>query len=64
MNKTTINKLKNIGTEMRSYREMKGIKQAGLGRRLGVSGRTISAYELGNATPKLKTVIKFLEVCV
>ena len=54
--------LENIGTEILKYRELKSLSQVGLGRKLGVSDKSISRYERGTSTPSLKVVIKFLEV--
>jgi len=36
-----------VGEQLRRYRETQGLSQAELGRRLGVSGPTISRYETG-----------------
>ena len=57
-----IDKLKNIGLEMKKYRAKNGLTQQGLGRMLDISNKTISCYERGKFPPHLKTVIKFLEI--
>ena len=56
-----VDKLKNIGAEMKKYRVVREMKQITFGRELGVSGKAISSYETGRASPTLKTIIKFLE---
>ncbi len=54
--------LENIGSEMKKYREEKGLSQERMGVRLGVGGKVVSHYEIGHSIPHLKTVIKFLEL--
>lgn len=52
---------------LKALREQKGLNQEGLALRLNVSQSTISAYEIGERTPDLKTLIdiaKFFDVSI
>lgn len=44
-------------TPVRVFREELGLTRVELSRRIGLSERSLADIELGNSTPKLKTVV-------
>jgi len=44
-------------TPVRVFREELGLTRVELGRRIGLSERSLADIELGNSTPKLETVV-------
>lgn len=44
-------------TPVRVFREELGLTRAELGRRIGLSERSLADIELGNSIPKLETVV-------
>lgn len=51
----------NIGDKIRSIREIRGLTQAELAERLGVSSKTVSSWEVNRTEPKMGMIEK---VCV
>lgn len=49
-------KNKKIGEKIKEIRKSKNLSQDRFGRKLGLTGKTISAYETGRATPSLKVL--------
>lgn len=50
----------NFATVLRTVRIKKNLNQSGLGRRMGVTGKSISAWELGNSMPRARTMLKVI----
>lgn len=50
--------LENPGEQIKKIRTEKGLSQDRFGRKIGVSGKTISAYETGRIHPPLKVLDK------
>lgn len=48
---------------MRVFREELGLTRVELGRRIGLSERSLADIELGNSTPKLETVVALAREC-
>jgi transcriptional regulator with XRE-family HTH domain len=48
--------MKKFGDKLKEARDILGLSQAVLGEKVGVSQRSITAYETGSATPRGKTV--------
>ncbi|NMB91405.1 helix-turn-helix transcriptional regulator [candidate division WWE3 bacterium] len=47
---------KNLGKKIKDIREKNNLSQERFGRKIGKSGKTISAYEKGRCTPSLKVL--------
>jgi len=43
-----------IGNKIKEIRETKGLSQERFGKKIGMTGKSISAYETGKCTPPLK----------
>lgn len=52
----------NIGLKIKEIRDGHNLSQERFAKRLGLSGKTISAYETGRTQPPLKVVEKIVEV--
>lgn len=50
-------------TPVRVFREELGLTRVELGRRIGLSERSLADIELGNSTPKLETVVALAREC-
>jgi transcriptional regulator with XRE-family HTH domain len=55
-------KVSYLGERIRTARKSVGLSQEDLGQILGVSDKTISAYEVGRAVPPLPKLLKLAEV--
>lgn len=51
----------NYGIQIKTLRERLGLSQERFGRKVGISGKTISAYEHGRCTPPIKILQKIAE---
>jgi transcriptional regulator with XRE-family HTH domain len=49
-------KINQINIKIKSLREKKGLSQERFGGKIGVSGKSISAYENGRCTPPVKVL--------
>lgn len=47
-----------LGTKIKKIREIHNLSQNRFGKKLGLSGKTISAYERGNISPPFKVLEK------
>ncbi len=47
---------------IRKYRKKYGLSQSELGEKLGVSGKTVSSWEVGNSEPKMGMIERLAEV--
>ncbi|NJL51347.1 MAG: helix-turn-helix transcriptional regulator [Hydrococcus sp. SU_1_0] len=50
-------------TPVRVFREELGLTRVELGRRIGLSERSLADIELGNSIPKLETVVALAREC-
>ena len=50
--------MENIGKKIKKLRDSHNLSQDRFGKKIGLSGKTISAYETGRATPPLKIINK------
>jgi DNA-binding XRE family transcriptional regulator len=48
---------------IKQLRKNKNLSQERLGRKVGVTGKTISAYETGNICPSIEVFFKIIFVC-
>ena len=53
---------KNFGTKIKKIRDSHNLSQERFAKRLGLTGKTISAYETGRTNPPLKVLDKIVEV--
>lgn len=51
----------NLSDKIRKIRENRGLSQARFGKRIGVSSKSISAYETGRSKPSTKVLDKLLD---
>lgn len=56
------NSVLDLAQKLKRARVLTGLSQKELGKKLGVSDKTISAYELGRAIPPLPTLQKIAEI--
>ncbi len=57
--------VKDFGTKIKAYRELKNLSQEALAEKLDVTSKTISQWENNKSTPKYSSLImlcKFLEI--
>lgn len=57
--------MSSLGSNIRTYRQMKKLTQQKLGELLGFSARTISDWECNNTEPDIKTIkllVKVLDI--
>lgn len=54
--------MENLGKQIKEIRNSYNLSQNRFGKRLGLSGKTISAYENNKITPPLKTLKKISKV--
>ena len=54
--------MENLGMQIRRVREDTNLSQDRFGKRLGLSGKAISAYEKGKARPPLRVLEKISDV--
>ena len=52
-----------FGEKLKVMRELKHLSQEELGRRIGLSGSVISAYEKSRKYPSIETLIKMIKIC-
>jgi transcriptional regulator with XRE-family HTH domain len=52
----------NIGLKIKEIRDEYNLSQERFAKRIGLSGKTISAYETGRTQPPLKIIDKIVEV--
>lgn len=60
----TLSRLENLGTKIRTLRQLRGLSQAALGQRINVSQKEISHYEKNYRTPPfemLSAIARVLE---
>ncbi|OGC46481.1 hypothetical protein A2V49_04015 [candidate division WWE3 bacterium RBG_19FT_COMBO_34_6] len=50
--------MENIGKKIKKLRDSHNLSQDRFGKKIGLSGKTISAYETGRAVPPLKIINK------
>lgn len=55
--------IKKEKTPVRVFREELGLTRVELGRRIGLSERSLADIELGNSIPKLETVVSLAREC-
>lgn len=63
MSKYTLEDFINLPETIRTLRKKKGLSQARLARKVGVSDKSISFYELGINTPPVEVLFKIMNVC-
>jgi transcriptional regulator with XRE-family HTH domain len=51
-----------IGNKIKNIRESKGLSQERFGKKIGLTGKSVSAYENGKCTPPLK-VLESISKC-
>lgn len=54
-------KTEELGRKIKEIREKKNLSQERFGKKIGKSGKTISAYEKGRCTPPLKVLDSIVE---
>ena len=57
--------MSSLGSNIRTYRQMKKLTQQKLGELLGFSARTVSDWECNNTEPDIKTIkllVKVLDI--
>lgn len=54
--------LVHIGARLKSYRRRLGYSREEVGKRLGISGRTVAAYERGEREMSMDTAISFARI--
>lgn len=47
-----------IGNQIKKVRDKNNLSQERFGKKVGISGKTVSAYETGRSVPSLKTISK------
>jgi len=53
--------MKALQSNLREFREMRGLTQAGLGDRSGIAAAAISHFETGQRVPSLESVVKLAD---
>ena len=63
MSKYTLEDFINLPETIKTLRKKKGLSQVRLARKIGVSDKSISAYETGYNTPTVEILFKIMNVC-
>ena len=63
MSKYTLEDFINLPETIKTLRKKKGLSQVRLARKVGVTDKSISSYELGTNTPPVEVLFKIMNVC-